>query len=192
MTESEVRYDAKADVLYLFPKVDQQEEAGSRQAFHQGVQEHLGFGIDPVQILDDEQHRPQLTFAHEDSLERVQDALVALGRLERSPLRVFEWHLEERQQCRRGGREGLIEAMECSGNLVPDGCSIIAVSDAEVALEQVKQRQIGVAWPYAVPCVSRVSHGCTRPPRTNSSHRRDMPTPGSPIIPSTCPRPPST
>jgi hypothetical protein len=89
-------------MLVLRAVVDQQEEPGSRQAFHQGVQKRLGLGIDPVQVLADEEYWLDLTFAHEDPSERVQGALAALGRLERLPLWVLHRHLEECQERRRG------------------------------------------------------------------------------------------
>jgi hypothetical protein len=73
-------------VSVLRAVVDQQEEPGGRETVHQSVQTRLGLGIDPVQVLDEEEHRLHLTFAHEDPLERVQGALAALGRLERLPL----------------------------------------------------------------------------------------------------------
>ena len=44
-------------VLVLGAIVDQQEDAGRRQALDQAVQQGLGLGIDPVQVLKDQQQR---------------------------------------------------------------------------------------------------------------------------------------
>jgi hypothetical protein len=62
--------------------VDQQEEAGRGQALDQTLQQGLGFGIDPVQIFTDEQHRLHLALTQEHPLERLERALAALGRIE--------------------------------------------------------------------------------------------------------------
>ena len=72
--------------------------ASTRRAWsarRQGVQTRLGLGIDPVQVLAGEEHRLDLTFAHEDPSEHVQGALAALGRLERLPLWVLDRQIEE-------------------------------------------------------------------------------------------------
>jgi hypothetical protein len=95
-----------------------------------------------MQVLADEEHRLHLTFAHEDPSERVQGALAALGRLDRLPRGVLDRHLEERQERRRGGREGVIEAVEVCAHLVADSRPIPAVVEVEVALEQIENRQI--------------------------------------------------
>ena len=104
-------------------------------------------------------------FAQQEALERVQGALAALGRLERLPLWVLDRHLEERQERRRGGREGVIEAVELSGHLVADGRPILVVVEVEVALEQVDDREIrgglAVRGPLRVQDQPRLRQGAT-------------------------------
>jgi hypothetical protein len=47
-------------VLILGAIIDQEEEPGGRQALNQAVQEGLRLGIDPVQVLEDDEQRLHL------------------------------------------------------------------------------------------------------------------------------------
>ena len=47
-------------VLVLRAVVNEQEQAGGRQALDQAVEDRLGLGVDPVQVLDDQEQRPHL------------------------------------------------------------------------------------------------------------------------------------
>jgi hypothetical protein len=42
----------------------------------------LRLGIDPVQVLEDQQQRLHLTFAQQHALERIECTLAALGRIQ--------------------------------------------------------------------------------------------------------------
>ena len=48
---------ATPGVLVLGPVVDEKQEPGCRQAVNKAVEQGLGLGIDPVQILKDQQQR---------------------------------------------------------------------------------------------------------------------------------------
>jgi hypothetical protein len=48
-------------VLVLRTVVDQQQQAGGGQALHHAVEKRLGLGVDPVQVLEDQQQRFPLT-----------------------------------------------------------------------------------------------------------------------------------
>jgi hypothetical protein len=41
----------------LRPIVDEQQQPGGRQAVDEAVQQRLGLGVDPVQVLDQQQER---------------------------------------------------------------------------------------------------------------------------------------
>ena len=69
-------------VLILGPVVDQQQESGRRQALDQAIEQGLRLGIDPVQILEDQEQRLHLAFAQQHALERLERALAALRRVE--------------------------------------------------------------------------------------------------------------
>jgi hypothetical protein len=65
-------------VLILGAVVDRQQQASSGQALHQAIEERLGLGVDPVQVLEDQQEGLHLALPQEQALEGVQDALAAL------------------------------------------------------------------------------------------------------------------
>ena len=74
-------------VLILGAVVDQQQQAGGGQALHQAVEERLGLGVDPVQVLEDQQQGLHLALPQQQALEGVQGALAALRRIEGLPVR---------------------------------------------------------------------------------------------------------
>jgi hypothetical protein len=85
-------------VLVLRPVVDQQDQAGGWQALDQAVQQRLGLGVDPVQILQDHERRPNRALAKEQPLDRLQGPLTALGRIERLPPWIVGGHVQQAQQ----------------------------------------------------------------------------------------------
>ena len=71
-------------MLVLGAVVDQQQEAGSGQALDQAVEQGLGLGVDPVQILAHQEHRLHLALAQQHAFQRLEGALTALWGLERA------------------------------------------------------------------------------------------------------------
>ena len=50
-------------MLVLRAVIDQQQEAGRWQALDQGLQKGLRLGVDPVQVLEDDEQRLHLALA---------------------------------------------------------------------------------------------------------------------------------
>jgi hypothetical protein len=69
---------AAPGVPVLRSVVDQEQEPGRRQALDQGIEQGLGLGIDPVQVLEYQQERLHLAFAQQHALECVERALAPL------------------------------------------------------------------------------------------------------------------
>ena len=82
-------------MMVLGPVVDQQEEPGRGQALHQAVEQGLRLGIDPVQVLENDEDRLPLALPEQQVLDGVERALPALGRIERLPLGVLDGHIEQ-------------------------------------------------------------------------------------------------
>jgi len=82
-------------VLIFRPVVHQQQQPGGRQALDEPVEQRLGLGVDPVQVLEDNQQRLDLAFPEQEPLHHIQRAPAAQGRIERGPLRVVGRHVEE-------------------------------------------------------------------------------------------------
>ena len=64
------------------PVVDQQEQVRRRQALAQALEQRLRLGIQPVQILADQQQGLYLTLAQQHPLEREECVLAALRGIE--------------------------------------------------------------------------------------------------------------
>jgi len=67
-------------VAVLGAVVDEEEQARGRQTLDKVLEEGLGLGVDPVQVLEDDKERLDLALTEEQALDRVQCPLPALGR----------------------------------------------------------------------------------------------------------------
>jgi hypothetical protein len=129
-------------MLVLRPVVDQQQELGRRYALDQAVEEGLGLGIDPVQILTDQQQRLHLAFAHEEALEPVERALAPLRWIERQEQAVRWQSVQEGEQRRDHRLQRLVQGEDLPGHLGPDGARVITLLDVAIALEEVNDGEI--------------------------------------------------
>ena len=90
------RIDTELAVASLAPPVvpvfrsviDEEENPRGRQAVDQAVEERLGLGVDPVQILEEKTYRPHLTLSQQEVGDRVHRLLPPLAGSQRTPLRV--------------------------------------------------------------------------------------------------------
>ena len=130
-------------MLILRAVVDQQQQAGRRQALDEAVEQRLGLGIDPVQVFEDQQQGLHLAFAQEHALEGLERALAALGWIEPQEGAVGRQGVQERQQRRDGLLERLVQRQRLPGDLGPDGARLVPVVHMAVALEQVDHGEIG-------------------------------------------------
>ena len=121
--------------------VDEEEHAGGRQALHHAVEEGLGLGVEPVQVLEQPQHGLYLALPHEQAFDGVQDALAALRRIERLPVRVLDRHVQERQEGWQRRRQGLIQCLQVGVHLLADASRIITTFDLEIGLQQLDHGQ---------------------------------------------------
>src|SRR5438445_440826 len=85
-TELGVVRPAPPAMLVLRPVVDEEKKSCGRQALDQAFQERLGFGVDPVKILEDHEQGLQLALPEQEALEGVEGSLAALRRIEGLPL----------------------------------------------------------------------------------------------------------
>ena len=129
-------------VLVLRPVVDQKQEACGPQALHEAVEQGLGLAVDPVQVLEDHEQRLRLALAQQQALNAVERALAALGRVQVLPGRVFDRHVEQRQQRGQQGFERAVQAQHAAQHLGAHLPVVVPIADLEVALEQVDHRQV--------------------------------------------------
>ena len=82
-------------MLILRAVIDQEEQLGRWETLDQAVQQRLGFRINPVQILKDQQERLYLALPQEHPLEGVERALAALRWVECQERAVFWQGVQE-------------------------------------------------------------------------------------------------
>ena len=69
-------------MLLLGSVIHQEQQVGGGKALRQAVQERLGLGIDPVQVLEHYQERPDLALPQEQPLDPVERPLATLRGVE--------------------------------------------------------------------------------------------------------------
>ena len=113
-------------VLVLRAVVDQQQQAGRRQALDQAVEQGLGLGIDPVQVLKDQQQRLHLTFAQQQALERRRGCAGAAA-VDRGCRNGLSSGRASSSASRAGMvvLQGLVERQHLPGHLGPDGAGVV-------------------------------------------------------------------
>ena len=129
-------------MLILRSVVDQQQEASRGQALDQPVEQGLGLGIHPVQVLKDQEQRLYLALMQQDACERFERALASLGWVKTQEWAVFWEGIQQRQQRRDGVLECRVERQHLPGDFGADGAGVIALFDVTVALEQVDDREV--------------------------------------------------
>jgi hypothetical protein len=83
------RVDGPA-MLVLGPVVDAQENPLVGQDLDQLVEQGACLGVDPVQVLEDDEQGPVTALREEDVLHGIERAPTALGRIEPDPLLIVD------------------------------------------------------------------------------------------------------
>ena len=130
-------------VLVLGTVVDQQQEPGSGQTLDQAVEQRLGLGVDPVQVLEQHQKRLHLALPEQQTLHAIQRPLPPLRGIEPLPRGILDWDVQQREQRREGG----LQARSSDSSLPVTFSRIFRVLvpplDLEIHLEQVDNGQVG-------------------------------------------------
>src|SRR5262249_51497864 len=129
-------------VLILGTIVDQKAESRGRKALDEAVEERLRLGIDPLEVLENEEQGLDLGFPEHEPPDRLEGALTPLRRIERLPGPVVDGHIEQREKRRETRLERRVEPEEPRRHLLANRRRVVAVLDAEVRLEELDHRQI--------------------------------------------------
>ena len=130
-------------VPVLGPVVHQEQDPRRRQALDQAVEQRLGLGVDPVEVLEDQQERLDLALAEQEALDRVERPLAPLRRVERLPLRRRRPARPAARGAPAGWLKRAVQRQELPRHLLAHRPRVVPVLDPEVALEQIDHRQIG-------------------------------------------------
>ena len=128
-------------MLVVGPVRDDKEHAGGRKTLDDAVEQRLGLGVDPVEILDDQQKRLGLTLPQEQALDRVEGALAALCGVKESPLRIVDRRAQERHKGGEIRSEQLVLAKDLPRNTLADSGRPLGIVDQEVTLDEIDDRQ---------------------------------------------------
>ena len=134
---------AAPPVLVFGAVVGEQQQPGRRQALDEAVEQGLGLGVDPVQVLDEQHERLDLALPQQQPLHGVQRPLPALRGIEPPPRRILHRNLQEREQRRQGGLQGTVEGQHLAGHLLADRPRLVPPLDVEVRLEEIDDGEIG-------------------------------------------------
>jgi hypothetical protein len=129
-------------VLVLRAVVDQQEHTGGGQALHQAIEEHLGLGVDPVEVLEDEQEGLYLALSQQHMLKGLQGALTALRGIEGLPGCILHRHFQEGQEGWQRWPESRFQREQAPGELLAHSPPVVAVFDLKIGPQHVDDRQI--------------------------------------------------
>jgi hypothetical protein len=127
-------------VLVLGPVVDEQQQMGRREALDQSVEQRLGLGVDPVEILEHDEERLHLAFPEEQPLDAIERVLTTLRRLQVLPLGILNGDVQEPEEGRQGGLERPIQGEKLACRFLADLARVISCLDLEVRPEQVDDR----------------------------------------------------
>ena len=140
--ELEVVGLAPPGVLVLGPVIDEEQEAGGGQALDEAVEQRLGLGVDPVEILEDHEDRLDLAFSKEQSLDRLQGALPALGRVEGVPRGIVDGDVQQRQERRQERLQRAVQRQELAGHALADRPRVVTLLDPAIRLQQLDDGQV--------------------------------------------------
>ena len=129
-------------MLVLGPVVDEQQDAGGRQALHEAVEQCLGLGVDPVEILEKEEQRLDQTLPEQQPSDRVQSSLSALRRVEGRPRGVLDGDVQQRQQRCQQWLQRPVQHQEFARHAFPDLSRFVALLDPAIPLEQLDDGQV--------------------------------------------------
>ena len=130
-------------VPILGPVVHEEQHPGRRQALDQRVQQRLGLGVDPVEVLEDHEQRLHLALPQQESLHRSPGSAGGAGTDRAPPTRDRRRHVEERQERRQVALQRAVQGEKLPGQLLPNRPRAVPVLDPEVGLEQIDHRQVG-------------------------------------------------
>jgi hypothetical protein len=119
--------------------------SGRRQALDQAIEQRLGLGVDPVEILETSREAG-LALAEQEPLDRLVGVRRRCRRIEGLPVASSTGRRAARgAPAERPQR--LVEREELARHLLADLPGVVARVDLDVGLEQIDAPEIAVAFP---------------------------------------------
>ena len=123
--------------------VDEEKHPRGGKVLDQVVEEGLGLGVNPVQVLEDNAQRLDLTLPQQEVPDRGHRLLSPLARVQRLPLRILDRHVEERKESRHSDGQLLVERQHLADDLLPDLLLLGPIVNVEVRSQEIDDRPVG-------------------------------------------------
>jgi len=130
-------------VLELGPVVDEQQEPRCPDPLEEAVEDRPGLGVDPLEVLEDQDERLAIALLQEEAGQRVEHAAPPLARVEGAERLILRQRDEERQDRRDRVVEVGVERPDLCPHLSGDLVRPVAVVQLEVLPEELDDRQVG-------------------------------------------------
>src|SRR5262249_11551335 len=123
---------ASPAMLVLGPVVGQEEQLSRWQALDQAVEQSLRFGVDPLQVFDEQQERLNPALVQQETLDRVLGQPALLRWIEISPRRIIDREVQQREQRRDKLFQPFVAGQNRLRDLSADDIRLVGVLDREV------------------------------------------------------------
>jgi hypothetical protein len=130
-------------VLVVGPIVDEQQEARAPHPLEERVEQGLCFGIDPLEVFEQQHEGLALALSHDQAHQRFEHVLAPLVGIERAERIVRRQRVEERQDRRDRVGEPGIEVAERRRHALGHARRGIARVDLKIGAEHLDDGQVG-------------------------------------------------
>src|SRR5262249_26293085 len=113
-------------VLVLGSVGGEEQNAGRGQTVHETVEQRLSLGVDPVEVLYDQQQGLDLALPEQQALDRLEGVPSALRRIEGLPVPVVDGDIEQRQERRQEGLQRAVERQQLARHALANGPPLLA------------------------------------------------------------------
>src|SRR5208282_895986 len=131
-------------MMFIFRAVvEHHQDTRSADAIGEKIKQRLGFSIDPVQVFEDQQKRVIEALTMNQAPDRVASAAPPDYRIHLLERTFTVVHAQQSEQVRHRLLEGAVESEHSAGDFFTLRTFVVLIVDAEIALQQLDDRQIG-------------------------------------------------
>ena len=127
-------------VTVLRPVVHGDEQTSRPETLDERVEQRLRFGVDPVEVFEDQHHRLGVRLAQDQAAQGFERRLATLRRREGEEWMVVGKRVQQTEDCGNDVLQRLVEGEERAGHLGPDRPRVVTVVDLEMRLEHLDDR----------------------------------------------------
>src|SRR5262245_34171238 len=129
-------------MLVLWPVADQEQDPRRAQVVDEAVEKRLAFGVDPVEILEDNDHGMDTALLKQQQPYRLQSAPTSLIGVEPVPTGIVHRNVEDPEARRHERVEGNPERCQLAGDLFTRFERRLVLGHLEVSAEELDHWQV--------------------------------------------------